>query len=198
MDPIETARIATYHRRRAGRAPLKALGWRTAESQRLRFEALCRWGDLSGLEVLDLGCGHGDILPYLNGRFSNISYLGVDLLPEFVEEANRRHGHLANARFVLTDFLTGVLPEVDVVIACGSLNYKTENVLHPLQAIERMWELARRGVAFNVLDADVFEPDPFLQAHDRDEVFSFCRNLDPEATLVTDYSPEDFTVLMRR
>ncbi len=55
MDHLETARIATYHRRRAGLAPLKELGWRTPESQRLRFDALCRWGDLSGLVVLDLG-----------------------------------------------------------------------------------------------------------------------------------------------
>jgi trans-aconitate methyltransferase len=198
MDPQETARILTYHRRRAGLAPLKELGWRTPESQRLRFDALCRWGALSDLAVMDLGCGHGDLLPYLNGRFADISYLGVDLLPEFVEEAARRHGHLPNVAFLQADFLTVSLPEADVVFACGSLNYKTENVLHPFQAIARMWEIARRGVAFNALDADVFEPDTFLQAHDRDELFSFCRNLDPEATLITDYSPEDFTILMHK
>ena len=54
--------------------------------------------------------------------------------------------------FIQTDFLTAILPQVDVVVARGSLNYKTENVLHPFQAIERMWEIARRGEGLQRLD----------------------------------------------
>jgi SAM-dependent methyltransferase len=198
VELLEKARILTYHRRRLGREPLKELGWRDRDSQERRFEALCRWGDLSGCTVLDLGCGHGDLKPYLDARFRDIKYLGIDFLPEFVAEAARRHGHLPDTHFLQADFLNTGLPEVDIAVACGSLNYKTENVLFPYSAIVRMWEVAARGVAFNLLDANVFEEDPVLGGHDPDEIHGFCRNLDPDAEIVDDYSPEDFTILMRK
>jgi len=198
LDLLEKARMLTYHRRRLGQPPLKELGWRNAQSQALRFDALCRWGDLSDKIVLDLGCGHGDLKPYLDARFSGVKYLGLDLMPEFVDEGRRRHGHLPDTHFLHADFLTTGLPEVDVVLACGSLNYKTENVLHPEQAIAKMWEIARFGVAFNLLDENVFESDQVLCGHDPDQILSFCRNLDPAAEIDHGYSEEDFTILMRR
>jgi SAM-dependent methyltransferase len=198
MDVLDKARMLTYHRRRLGQAPLKELGWRDAFSQASRFAALCRWGDLSDKIVLDLGCGHGDLKPYLDARFTGVKYLGLDLMPEFIDEARRRHGHLPDAHFMHADFLTTGLPEVDVVMACGSLNYKTENVLHPCQAIARMWEVARLGVAFDLLDEGAFESDQVLCGRDPDQMLSFCRDLDPAAEIDHGYSPEDFTILMRR
>ncbi|MBK9577001.1 MAG: class I SAM-dependent methyltransferase [Fibrobacterota bacterium] len=198
MDILETARMITFHRRRLGQAPLKQLGWRDAHSQIVRFDALCRWGDLSGKVVLDLGCGHGDLKPHLDARFSDLKYLGLDIMPEFVEEARRRYGHLPDTHFLQANFLTTGLPDVDVVLACGSLNYWTENVLHPEPTILKMWEIAKLGVAFNLLDENEFASDQVLCGHDPDQILSFCRNLDPTAELDHGYSPEDFTILMRR
>lgn len=198
MEILEKAQILTYHRRRLGLSPIRELGWRSRENQELRFSAICRWGDLSGCIVMDLGCGHGDLKPYLDTRFSGIKYLGIDFLPEFVAEATRRHGHLPGTHFLQADFLNTGLPDVDVVVACGSLNYRTENILFAHAAIARMWEVATRGVAFNMLDENVFGEDPVLCGYDPEEIHSFCRNLDPDAELVDDYSPEDFTILMRK
>jgi SAM-dependent methyltransferase len=198
MDLQEITRMLAYHGRRLGQAPLKELGWRNAQSQALRFDALCRWGDLSGKVVLDLGCGHGDLKSYLDQRFTGVEYLGLDLMKEFVDEAKRRYGHLPDTRFLHADFMNIDLAEVDVVLACGSLNYKTENVLHAEQVIARMWNIARLGVAFNLLDEHVFESDVVLCGHDPDQILSYCRNLDPSAEIDHDYSPEDFTILMRR
>lgn len=198
MDLIEKARVVSWHRSRLGASPLRELGWRSRESQELRFEALCRWGSLSGCTVLDLGCGHGDLKPWLDGRFADIRYLGLDLLPEFVAEARRRHGDKPDTHFLVADFLATGLPDVDVVFACGSLNYRSENLLFPFSAIARMWESAARGIAFSMLDGRAFEADALLRGHDPDEILAYCRNLDPNAQMVTDYSSEDFTVLMRR
>ena len=198
MEILEKARILTYHRRRLGTSDHAELGWRSRANQRARFDAICRWGDMSGCTVLDLGCGHGDLKPFLDRRFAGVKYLGVDFLPEFVAEARRRYGHMPDTHFLQADFLNTGLPEVDVVVACGSLNYKTENVLFPYSAIARLWEAASRGVAFNLLDDRDLGDDSVLAGYDPDEILSFCRNLDPEAEILRDYSPEDFTILMRR
>lgn len=198
MNLVEKARVQAFHRARLGKPPLTELGFRNADSQLLRFETLCKWGDMSGALILDLGCGHGDLRPFLAERYAATQYLGVDFLKEFVEVAQERHGHLPDTQFLQADFLSVGLPQVDIAIASGSLNYRSDNELHPWQAISRMWECARRGVAFNLLDARHFEADAILCGYDPDEVLRFCRQLDPAAELVTGYLPDDMTVLMRR
>lgn len=198
MHLLEKATVQSFHRQRLGADTLHALAYRDAQSQRLRFEALAHWGDFSGLTVLDLGCGYGDLLPFLRGRFTGVTYLGVDFLREFVEAARARHGEAPGVQFLQADFLTTGLPQVDVVVACGSLNYRSTNDLHPWQAIARMWAAARCGVAFNVLDATVFGADPVLAGQAPGTVLDFCRRMDATAGLVTGYLPDDFTVLMHR
>ncbi len=198
MELLEKARVLSYHRRRLGSSDHAELGWRTRANQRARFEALCRWGDLAGCTIMDLGCGHGDFKPFLDARFAGVKYLGVDFLSEFVTEARNRHGHLPDTHFLQADFLNTRLPKADVVVASGSLNYKTENVLFPYSVIVRLWDAASRGVAFNLLDDRDLGDDSVLAGYNPDEILSFCRNLDPEAEILRDYSPEDFTILMRR
>src|SRR3954470_20354571 len=69
---------------------VRSLGWNTVADQRLRFKVLCDIGDLSGASICDVGCGFGDLLPYLRDRFTDITYMGVDVTGSFVAEAARR------------------------------------------------------------------------------------------------------------
>ncbi|MFZ6720359.1 class I SAM-dependent methyltransferase [Undibacterium sp. Ji49W] len=198
MKLLEKASVQAFHRHRLGGSSLQALGFRGPESQTKRFETLCTWGDFSGCSILDLGCGYGDLKPFLDQRYNKLIYLGVDFLKEFVEAAQERLGHLPNTQFFQSDFLTTGLPEVDIVIASGSLNYRSENVLHPWQIISQMWKVAGKGVAFNLLDAEVFGQDEMLCGYIKDEVLTYCRKLDPQAELISGYLPDDFTILMRK
>ncbi|MEN9354571.1 MAG: hypothetical protein RL318_1896, partial [Fibrobacterota bacterium] len=167
-------------------------------SQTRRFEALCRLDLFQGSTVLDLGCGYGDLKPHLDASFEGITYLGVDFLTEFVTEATHRHGHLPDTRFAHADFMTAALPEVDVVVASGSLNYRSENPAHPKPVIERMWNAARKGVVFNLLDRFWIPEDELVTGYEPFAILEFCRTLCPAAELVNDYLPDDFTILMRK
>ncbi|MBE1160670.1 class I SAM-dependent methyltransferase [Dyella acidiphila] len=198
MHLLEKAAVLQYHRRRLGDPGRCALGWRTVDSQRLRFDALSRVGDLSGSKVLDLGCGYGDLKPFLDQRFADVAYLGIDHMPEFIEEARRRHGHLPRTGFVQADILNAVFPAVDYVLASGAMSYRCSNALYPYNLIRQMWDAAERGIAFNLLDARVFPPGSVLCGQDPEAILAFCRTLDPAAELVTGYVVDDFTVLMRR
>jgi SAM-dependent methyltransferase len=198
MDLFEKAAVLQYHRRLVGAPGLGALGWRSAESQSLRFDVLCRVGDLSGSKVLDLGCGYGDFKPFLDQRFAHFAYLGVDHMAEFIDEARYRYGHLPSTGFVQADMLRAVFPEVDYVFASGAMSYRSRNALYPYNLIRQMWETARRGIAFNLLDANVFVPTHVLSGQDPEAILAFCRTLDPAAEIVTGYLADDFTILMRR
>jgi trans-aconitate methyltransferase len=148
--------------------------------------------------VLDLGCGYGDLKVHLDARFCDVDYLGVDFLTEFVTEATRRHGNLPGTRFVQADFMASPLPQADVVVASGSLNYRAHNPHHPKPTIERMWKAARKGVAFNLLDRFWIPDDELVSGYDPFAMLEFCRSLCPTAELLNDYLPDDFTILMRK
>ena len=74
-----------------------------------------------GDSVLDLGCGPGDMLDYL----PDVDYLGIDLSPKYVAEAQRRHRRRARARFVQMDVraLTDIGERFDLVLAQGLLHH---------------------------------------------------------------------------
>ena len=177
MNLIEKATVQAFHRQRLGNSNLVELGFRNADSQFKRFETICSWGDMSDLCVMDLGCGYGDLKPFLDSRFSNITYLGIDFLKEFIDGAATRYGHLPNTQFIQADFLTAGLPHVDLVIASGSLNYRSENQLHPWQTLSRMWEMASKGIAFNLLDSTAFMADQVLCGYSPQEAVNFCEQL---------------------
>lgn len=198
MDLIEKATVQGFHRSRLGADNMRALGYRDSDSQQQRFLAMLNWGDLKACSILDLGCGFGDLRPFLAEHYADTIYLGIDFLKEFVDEAQQRYGHLPNTQFFQADFLTAGLPEVDCVIASGSLNYRSKNELHPWQSISKMWEIAQKGVILNLLDARYFQATTLLSGYQPQQVLDFCRQLDPHAELLDGYLPDDFTIFMRK
>jgi len=198
MNPIERATVLHFHRRMPGQTPLQALGWRDLDSQRIRFEVLCRIGDLGGRRLVDLGCGYGDFKAYVDSRFAGSLYLGVDQSAEFIEAAQRTYRNDDRAEFTQADFLNAILPRADYLFASGSLNYRCRSRDYPFTLIGRMWDACIRGIAFNLLDANVFAHDPILAGQDPVAIHDYCRTLDPNAELVTGYLPDDFTILMRK
>src|SRR6185503_1230336 len=59
----------------------------SAEGQLFRFERIAQVADLRGRSVLDLGCGLGDLYPFLRKRFGALDYTGIDVVPEMVKKA---------------------------------------------------------------------------------------------------------------
>lgn len=201
MSIVEKAAIIHYHRRRIGEyehGTVGALGYRGEDSQGKRFEVLAAVGDVSGCSVLDVGCGHGDLKGYLDTKFHGYSYVGIDMVPEFVAEARSLYGQRPSCYFCLADFAEAELPRADYVFACGVFAYRCASADFHLAMVERMYAAAGKAFAFNMLDAAVFPEHPLLAGHDAQRVVEFCERLSPRVELVRGYLEDDFTVLMYR
>jgi trans-aconitate methyltransferase len=201
MNPIERATVLHYHRHRlaahGGEAP-EALGWRHAESQRLRFQVIAQAADFNGCSVLDLGCGTGDLKAFLDERFSGLRYLGIDQQPEFIEAARARFAAQPDTAFALAHFDTAPLPPADVVVASGALGYRCADPHWIFNVVARMVAAAEQVLVFNLLDAAVFPAHPLLVGHDVDEVAAFCRKLALRVDVVRGYLEDDATLAVRR
>jgi SAM-dependent methyltransferase len=201
VNLIEKATVIHYHRHRIREfhgGSVESLGWRGPESQLQRFQVLLQLGDFNGCSLLDAGCGHGDLKGFLDPHCPGFTYIGIDQMPEFIDEARARYGRLPNTHFYRTDFTQARLPLVDYVIASGALSYRCGNPGHYFGTIRKLFDAARIALAFNMLNAAVFPQHDLLTGHDRDEVTAFCRSQARRVESIDGYLDDDFTVFMYR
>jgi SAM-dependent methyltransferase len=199
MNVIEKATVIHYlrHRVREFRpGTAEALGWRSAESQWKRFELLLRLGDFQGRSLLDAGCGYGDFKGFLDRHCQDFTYVGIDQMPEFIREAKARYGGQPDTHFFQADFTQAELPQMDYVVASGVFCYRSAEPGHSFQLIRKLFQAAKTGLAFNMLDAAIFPWHDLLIGHDRGEITAFCRSLAPRVECIGGYLEDDFTIFM--
>lgn len=173
-----------------------AVGYPEPAGQQGRYAMIAEVGNLAQASVLDIGCGVGHLLDFLRANGFAGDYLGIDLLPEMVERARRRH---PGARFEVADFLADAprLSGRDFVLASGVLQHGDRERMERM--IAAMYESCQVAAAFNAfstwyegtLDARFHAADPLA-------VLDFCRGLTPRLLLRHEYVAHDFTVYLYR
>ncbi len=199
FSPQDLRNLQRYYSTQRARhlSPEKKVGWQTAESQRVRFEAMASVEPLEGMKVLDLGCGLGGFYGFLKEKEIRVDYTGVDLFPPLIAEARKLN---PGVRFETRVLLSQPFPprSFDYLFLSGVFNVRVRDNWKYMRALLGCaLKQSRRAVAFNVLnaDADLREADRF-GARPKDLV-SFCRRLSPSRVHLLDhYHPLDLTVFL--
>ena len=160
-----------------------------------RFKAKFDIGNLSGCKILDVGCGFGHMLDYLQAWGIPAQYTGVDICPPFIEIAKERH---PGADFRLLDILNSHITEKwDWVFLVGAFNVTPQKQRwwpYVQAMITRMYDLCRKGVAVDFLSSYVdFKKPHAFHAHP-EKVFTFAKQLSRRVTLRHDYMAYEFTL----
>jgi SAM-dependent methyltransferase len=182
-----------------------AVQYPTHDSQVVRFSILSCDIDKS-CNIIDLGCGLADMLPYLRQNGFTGKYLGCDFVPEFIELAKRKYGKDPCAKFMEFNILQDVLPTgYDYVLISGIFNNKIKNNQEFIElALKESMAKVNLGVVFNALSDYVQYQDETLFYISPLTLFDYCkRNLTPYVTLKHDYLtkpggfPYEFTMWLR-
>lgn len=193
---IDISFIQKYHLeliKETGIHNAKALGWHSREAQLKRFDALAQAGDMSGCSVLDVGCGLGDLLPFLAARYPDMQYTGIDINSLFLEAAAERYHDWPNVTFLHTDIGTANLPAADYVLASGALSYRNSEEDFLFRMIRKLYGCANKAVIFNLLSS-LSEPNALLCTYEPVATLNYCKTLSPDVSLVEGYWDGDFTV----
>jgi SAM-dependent methyltransferase len=174
---------------------VRSIGWGNIESQQLRFSVLAEIADLTGKSICDLGCGFGDLYPYLKNRYGDVRYLGVDLSGKLIEEARRRY---PNLYFEVRDILTDPLEDkFDYVLASGALSFKIKNHEdHVRKMLKAMYDMSTGGVAVNFLSSYVDYRLPKNFHFSPEKAFRMGRELTTYVTIRHDYPLYEFTLYL--
>jgi SAM-dependent methyltransferase len=179
--------------------------WDSIITQEVRFLQLLKICNFSApFSLNDIGCGYGALWSYLTKYHSetDVDYLGVDISPAMINQADRLQRDLSRASFMVAQ----VSPRIaDYSVASGIFNVRLDQ---PLDKWERyvgktlvdMQTSSRRGFAVNFMTPTVLNeipeglycttPIPWVQ---------FCEHhLRSSAQVLADYGLREFTLLVRR
>ena len=147
----ETSLFYEEHIKRFGYT-YKALGFGRRASQEKRFAAALGLGNLHGKRILDVGCGFGDFLAWLNARGIEPDYTGVDLCKPMIQRCRKRFEG-TGARFMIGDALTFVPDDpFDYIVASGIFGYNAGDTRKRVQpTLERLFDLTYIALSVNFL-----------------------------------------------
>lgn len=164
-------------------------------SQQIKFKTLADTIDFNNKSVLDVGCGFADFSTYLDSRFTNVQYTGVDISDGMVKVAKEKHPNKNIQKLNILE--TNPNGQFDIVTANGIFYLLGEHAQQLTQElIKKMFSLAGEVVLFNSLsnlapnqESGEFYADPA-------EMLRFCQKLSPWLKLRHDYHPNDFTIAL--
>ena len=174
-----------------------SLNWGSVAGQELRFEILSQISNLNKKNILDVGCGLGDFYNFLIKNDKIINYTGVDITSDLIEAASEKYG---KNLFSCDDFLldtTYKKNSFDYVFASGIFATYTDNPIDIYRKfVTRMFDLCKKGIAFNSLsswakikDGDEYYADPI-------EIITLCKTFTDKIIFRHDYHPRDFTIFL--
>lgn len=176
----------------------KALYWASEKAAELRYKEMVTDLDFEGKTILDVGCGFGDIIPYISQKTNKFDFTGVDMVPEFIQAAQKKHPeHL----FILKDYFSHPMKEkFDIIISSGVLNSNFKNTYNfRKKAIKTLFGHTREAISFNMAG---FYPQPKnkkgykIYYADSLIILKYCLSLSSKLIFRQHYHRKDFTIVM--
>lgn len=161
------------------------------EHYNIRFKIMTEIGELNNLKILDVGCGWGDFLTYLNNKGINTKYTGVDINPIFIEICKSNH---KNANFFERDIEKEKFNEkFDYVFGIGitSLIGSYDAVK---KLITEMLRISKKGIAINFMSTYVDFQKKESSHFSPEKIFSISKKLSRRVVIRHDYLPFEFCV----
>ena len=178
-----------------------SLGWNSRESQELRYRILSQIDQFTskkitgGASLLDLGCGLGHLIDFLEKNEVDVTYTGIDIIPEFIEAAKKRR---PEHKFYCKDLLRERIDQrFDFVFIAGSFNVQMgDNGQMARELLKITFELCNCGVAISMLTSRHGANDPSLCCFDPLEIYQFCQESAGKVILREDYLDTDFAIYL--
>jgi SAM-dependent methyltransferase len=179
---------------------IKTLGWGSKKQQNYRFLQSIETGvDFENKKILDLGCGFGDYLDFLEKNSVHFSsYLGVDINNYLIEEAKKQYQKKQNCAFDILDLATinPNEPIADIGVMLGLLNLdlngEMNNYDYSFTMIKNAFELVNDIliVDFISIKRDISYPkEDHIFYHDPSKVLDFAYRITDNVILKDDYLP---------
>lgn len=176
----------------------KSLGWDKGK-QDIRFDILTSFYNFENKNILDIGCGFGDLNKTLKQKTKKYFYTGVELVEPLYLEAKKhyvgKHIHFENQNIL--EFNSIKL--FDYAISSGIFNHKTSelnNYVFIEEVIVKALSMCRDGIAFDFLSDKVDYQYNYTFHSSPEKVLSIAYKYSRNVVLRNDYMPFEFALFI--
>lgn len=174
----------------------RSLDWGSRESQIERFKILADIGLGDGDHLLDVGCGLGDLHDWLQNNRPGVIYSGIDITAAMTAKASERFPDVAISTNTIFTLDTSCC-SYDYIFASGIFVFREiDPEKYLFSTIEKMFEICKKGIAFNCLSSWLPNKDIGEFRADPTRVVEYCKSLSPWVVMRHDYHPSDFTIYL--
>ncbi len=179
------------------------LGWESREAQFRRFEVVLDKLGFRDMTILDVGCGLGNLLDFCQMKDLSVHYTGVDILPDMIENASRRH---PDARWYCCDLFSEnrlCHEKFDLIYSSGIFNLDLgNNSRFLMDALELFLDLSKRYVCFNLLSDSSPDQEKGYYYYSENKVLEDILKKftlkEHNISIESDYLENDFTVMIKK
>lgn len=177
---------------------IKSLMWNSYASAAIRYKEIVQDIDFDNKSILDVGCGLGNLIPFILSKSTSFRYTGVDFTKEFIQEAKKKY---TKFEFASRNYFKNPLKKkFDVIICCGALNgnYGKKTMSLRKKAIKTMFDHCKSAVVFNM--AGGISPHnkkgSIIYYADPRDLLEYCTRLSKRVILRNHYHKKDFTMII--
>lgn len=146
FNALPTAEKARQLANPEGETGIAVAEWLNASNKNGNAATVEALGITTGCSVLEIGFGNGQAAADVVGRAAQVSYVGIDISPTMVDEANRRNAQLVAAGSA--QFLLGSAERMPFADACFDRAFAV-GVIHfwrePAQPLAELRRVMRPG-----------------------------------------------------
>ena len=177
---------------------IKTLGWGNAEQQEFRFTNILQATDFNKKNVLDIGCGFGDLYDFFKKSQIDIqSYTGWDLNINLIKNANNIEDKIVKYEIVdITKSADSIKDKFDIGIMLGLLNYKLEseklNYEYSSSIIKNAFNNVKEVLIVDFISAFIspnYPKEDFIFYHDPQIILSTALEITSNVVLKHNYNP---------
>ncbi|MFS0919254.1 class I SAM-dependent methyltransferase [Brevibacillus sp. 179-C 1.1 NHS] len=152
------------------------------------------------IQLLDFGCGASHFYKYIvKNNLTNINYTGLDISDKFIDFCKEKY---PNNDYYCVDILEAPvqLPVFDYLILNGVFTEKREMSFEDMflyfkEMIKKVWEISKRGIAFNIMSSQVdWERDDLFHLSLEPLSQFLCKEVSRNFIVRNDYGLYEYTV----
>jgi len=188
--------IANFYNTRFNKygANIESTGWGNKKSQKLRFKTLFRSLNLNDKKILDVGCGLGDMVKFIDSRSKNYNYLGIDIAKNMIFYC-KKNIKKKNVKFINSDVFDVKEKNIDISVSSGSLSLYFEGIEdYAFKTMKKMFDMSGECSALNFLTKYVDYELQKNKHYDPEKVFKWAKKITKNVNLYDDYPLYEFTI----
>lgn len=152
-------------------------------SQRGGFHSISKYLPLKNSSLLDIGCGQGDYLSFIQEIDKGVSrYKGIDVSQRMVDFACEK---FSNKFFSKQYFLSEQKYDFDLAVAIGTFNIRSfekdeDQIKYLKENIKKMYDSSKKACALTLLSYHGYEEvkkENRLFCYEPWDIFKYCINL---------------------